>query len=232
MKIIYNPENSKSRWLGYFDLLGTKDLLVSNEIYKVFSSYQNALEKLDNWQSNHSCISYAWFSDTFIIYTENDSEEEFTKIEMVCRWFSFSLINNEIPLRGSLSCGDFYSDHDNGIFLGPALVEAHEYGEDQKWLGFILSPSTVKKLSEYSVSVEQLLNYRRYQIPFKKHVNGGPECRACVLGNLAQFAGGDNPFLRKLERMLEMQSDPAVISKYENTLDFMRKYRLVPSVGS
>ncbi len=232
MEIHYDPENAKNRWLAYFDLLGTKNLFASKDIYRVFSAYQTALEKLASWKDRHSCVSYSWFSDTFIIYTEDESAESFAAIEMVCRWFIFSLIREKIPLRGALSCGEFYVDEDSKIFLGQALLESYEYGENQDWLGFILSPSSVVKLNALSLPIEERLNYCYYEIPFKKNVDPPVKCAVFMLGNLVVLSNGENPLLAKLEEMLKLQTDTAIIKNYTNTIKFIHERRRIPSAVS
>ena len=228
MTIHYDQENTKIRWLGYFDLLGTKDLLLSKDICKVFSAYKVALEKLESWKERHVCVSYSWFSDTFIIYTENESSESFAAIEMVCRWFVFSLIREKIPVRGALSCGDFYVDEINKIFLGKALLDAYEYGENQDWIGFMLAPSSIERLAEIFLPIEERLNYCYYDIPFKKSIDPSVKCAAFMLGNLVLYRNGKNPILEKLEEMLKVQSDIRIINKYQKTIKFIHEKMRIP----
>lgn len=231
MEIYYDAENSKNRWLAYFDLLGTKNLVASKDIYSVFAAYQMAFEKLARWKERHSCVSYSWFSDTFIIYTDDESAESFEAIEMVCRWFIFSLITKKIPLRGALSCGELYVDENRKIFLGKALLESYEYGENQDWLGFILSPSSVERLETLSLPIEERLNYCYYEIPFKKSIDPTVKCAAFMLGNLVVFGGsGKNPLLEKIEEMLKSQREKGIIKKYTNTIEFIHNRSRIPGL--
>ncbi len=218
-----------ARWLGYFDLLGTSELIRSKKIYEVFDAYQLALERLDSWKKRHNRIRHSWFSDTFILYSEDDSAESFYEIEIVCRWFMFSLILQRIPARGSLSCGEFYADDENHIYIGEALLDAYESGENQDWIGFILTPKSISKLSELDLDIKERLNYALYEVPFKKPV-GDKQYAACILGNWVTLSDGGNPLTSRLEEMESKQVDVQVKSKYQRTLKFIENNkRYVPT---
>jgi hypothetical protein len=144
----YNPACSRSRWLGYFDLLGTRQLIRSGDHFQVFSVYDRAVREVTHWNSRLPQIRRAWFSDTFLIYSDSDAASDFGEMDMISRWFVHFLILAEIPVRGAIACGGFYADTSNQVYFGQALVEAYEYGEAQDWIGFLLCPSAVVRLDE------------------------------------------------------------------------------------
>ena len=162
-----NTECNALRWLGYFDLLGTSELIRSGKTFEVLTAYQDACEQLARWSTRHASVYHAWFSDTFIMYSDNDSLEAFSSIEMVCRWFVFALLRRRIPVRGAISCGQFYADRAKNLYVGAALLDAYEWGENQNWIGFILSPSTEKKFQGLDLPVEVRKDYVKYAVPFK-----------------------------------------------------------------
>lgn len=222
--VYFEQDKMKSRWLGYFDLLGTSELIRLKKINEVFDAYQTALEKLDSWKKRHSRIHYSWFSDTFIIYSEEDTAEAFSEIEMVCRWFVFSLILQRIPVRGALSCGEFYADDENQIYIGEALLDAYEAGENQDWIGFILTPRSTLKLREIGLNVEERLNYAFYDVPFKKTVTDS-KYAACILGNWVSLRNDENPLKSRLQEMESKQVDEKIKSKYRRTLEFIKEHK-------
>ena len=211
-----------ARWVAYFDLLGTRDLVTSGSIFRVFNIYKQALEQL----SRHFQVSYTWFSDTFLLYTPDESDESFTDIDKVSRWFTYLLIWKRIPVRGALTYGDLYADQDSGVYLGQALVDSYTWGENQDWLGFVLTPQAVLRLSELGLEVSELLNYRHYSVPFKQQVDvSETEYAACFLGNWIR-SGSDrrNQLIGTLEKMIRPRMPGSVRRKYENTLTFLRHF--------
>lgn len=222
----YEPDNCKTRWLGYFDLLGTSELIRTGKATTVFLAYQDALKELGEWQGRHAEVNHAWFSDTFILFTEDDSVESFGAIERVCRWFVSSLLLRQIPVRGSMSCGELYVDHSNSIYLGLALLEAYEWGECQDWIGFLLCPSSITKLTDLKLPVSERLHYVQCEIPLKNK-EASPNMRACVLGNWLP-KNRQEVLLANFEQMKAGQSDHRVRKKYDRTIEFILKHKRKP----
>lgn len=230
--ICFNPQNGGIRWLAYFDLLGTTDMIKSGKTHKVFSAYRTASEKLDGWKQRHPQISQCWFSDTFLLYSEDGTAESFAAIEMVSRWFVFALLREKIPVRGSLAIGDFYADPENGIYLGEALVEAHDWGENQDWIGYILTPSATSRLEVLNLPVNERLNYRKYEVPLKKPHPQSEDVAACVVGNWALLSGVRNPLIERLREMLKQQHDDRIVQKYLRTIAFLEKHQRMSTANN
>jgi len=223
IEIWYDSANNSHRWLGYFDLLGIRALIESRPHFYVFTVYASAIEEATKNLARQPTVSFVCFSDTFLIYTSDDSAQNFTLIDQVSRWFVYSLlINDSIPVRGAISCGDFYADRSSNLYFGPALVEAYEYGEAQDWIGFLLSPSAVARLDSLGIPAGEPLNYAYWNVPFKtgkkKLISKLP---ACILGQWSEI-NGKNPCLEKLDelkRCVKLQD----VGKYEKAIQFIEK---------
>lgn len=214
------------RWFAYFDLLGFSSLVRTNEIHRVLPNYEKALGAIEEkaGPKRPKGISYSWFSDTFIIFTKGSSLSEFVLIEQASRLFFQKLILNKIAVRGALSYGDLYSQKEENIFLGEALIDAYEYGEQQNWLNFIVTPSAYDALLNLDFPMEKRAHYRRVEQdgvithPKKENVfafafhNG-------LVNNI-------NPFLTALNSMKE-QSPKSVHKKYDCTIQFINKHAWV-----
>jgi hypothetical protein len=223
IEIWYNPANDSHRWLGYFDLLGTRTLIKSHDHFYVFTVYATAIEEAKKTLACQPAVSSVWFSDTFLIYTSDDSAQNFAFIDQVSRWFVYFLLTTaSIPVRGAISCGDFYADRSRNLYFGPALVEAYEYGEAQDWIGFLLGPSAVTRLNSLGIPAGEHLNYAYWNIPFKnrkgKLISKLP---ACILGQWIEI-NGKNPCLEKLyklKRCVKLKD----VGKYEKAIKFIEK---------
>ncbi len=136
------------RWISYFDFLGFRHEVEETHLDLIMSKYKKALNKTESIIGNRSKygIYYTWFSDTFVIYSKDDSLESYTWIEQATRHFMLGILESEIPLRGALTNGEFYVDKEQGIYIGKGLIEAYDYCEGQNWLGFIISPKAYKRL--------------------------------------------------------------------------------------
>ncbi|MCX7221288.1 MAG: hypothetical protein NTY70_20900, partial [Burkholderiales bacterium] len=156
----------------------------------------------------------------FIIHSRSDSLQDFVHVESAARVFFQLLILKKIPVRGCISHGKLYSQAQKNIFVGPALIEAHHYGEALNWVGFCLAPSVEKKL-KYELPLENRAHYRK--------VDDRSILRKAKAAHLYAFAfnngtvNGKNPYKKALESMRE--SAPSEVDiKYANSLEFLEKY--------
>ena len=166
-QIEYNEKYQSTRWIGYFDLLGTKELIRENIHPKVFKVYSKAIEEFQKWKDNLPDIQPIWFSDTFIIYSEDRSISGFSELDHISRWFYYYLIMEQIPVWGAISYGQFYADKNNHLFFGESLIEAYIYSEAQDWLGLILCPSAEHILNSQGFFSNQSSAYAYTDIPCK-----------------------------------------------------------------
>ena len=224
-EIWYNQDNYSRRWLGYFDLLGTRALIKSHAHSDVFDVYARAIEKAIKVAEAQKCqptVSPVWFSDTFLVYTLDDSGQNFSIIDQFSRWFVYFLIEASIPVRGALSCGDFYADKSSSLYFGSALIEAYEYSEAQDWIGFLLCPSAVSRLDSLGIPAGERLNYAYWDVPFKTGRKiPTSKLPACILGQWLE-TNGENLCLNKL-RDLKGRVAPEYIGKYQNAIEFIEK---------
>lgn len=219
----YRPLRYRNRWFAYLDLLGFTNLVNSRTIEEVIPVYSEALIRMRRACSlgvKEAGLLSSWFSDTFIIYTRSDSLEDFVHLESAARNFFQLLITKEIPVRGCISHGKLYSQSRKNIFIGPALIEAHTYGEELNWVGFCLAPSVEKKL-KHDLSIGQRFCYRK--------VSDKQILRKAKADYLYAYAfnngkvNGKNHFRKTLEKM-KQEAPPEVHVKYDNTLEFIDRY--------
>jgi len=85
--ILYSPDYNAKRWVAYFDFLGTKKLIETGEHRKIFSIYTEAMEEVKTRNKTLKCVEHAWFSDTFIFYTDDESISSWGELEHLGRWF-------------------------------------------------------------------------------------------------------------------------------------------------
>jgi len=221
----FDPENLRTRWVAYFDLLGITELLNSNRIISVFEAYSLALKELGRGAGEPERLGRAWFSDTFVLWSKDDSPEGFRDLDLVARWFTYFLLQQKVPFRGAISCGEMYVDERHRLFFGKALLEAYQYGEAQDWIGLVLTPSAAESLQRLGLLVEERWNYVLWDVPLKS-VDGARIKRlgACLLGGWIEL-NGRNPCADQLRKMMERLEEHAVVQKYVRTLDFIAANR-------
>lgn len=178
-----------NRWFAYFDLLGFKNKVLNHELGDVLPLYEQVLENIKNSVGNLEVkgISYSWFSDTFIVFSRGSTEEEFRAIEKIASDFFGKLIIQGIPVRGSLTYGELYSQKQKNTFLGKALIDAYEYGERQQWLGFILTPMVYEYFNKNNSGF-----WRKHIEPNYLDVSCNVSIRHSVCKHVYAFSFNDN----------------------------------------
>ncbi len=206
------------KWISYIDLLGVKELIDKNNWIQVFEVYSDVIEKF-TIRHRVTNINQIWFSDTFLVYSSDNSIQSLDNVRALTELFIHRLIFSEIPFTGAMSCGEFYADKDNNLFFGKALIEAHSFGENQNWIGFILCPSAIEQMAINNRPAENM-HYAYWKIPYKTRSSVLPDkLPAYILGNSRSMKRN----IEKLEKMRDQNSDKKVIKKYKNTLDFISK---------
>jgi hypothetical protein len=215
---LFDDNLNRDRWIGYFDLLGIRSLVKSGDVFRVFSAYADAQKEARRVDPGK--VGVFWFSDSFIFYSRDGSASDFVSIELICRWFCYFLTLKHIPVRGAISCGAMYVDDAHNLFFGPGLIDAYEYGESQDWIGFLLTPSAVKRLDEVGLPANERLDYAYWRILFK--TDFAPEehdLPACL------FAGPTDSSVRDscMAALAAMKAaaPQKVAAKYENTVTFL-----------
>jgi hypothetical protein len=221
-------EDYSDRWVSYFDLLGFSKIVNKGSWIDVWLPYSEAIKEVKKEYGFEPPVERIWFSDTFIFYSTDDEKQSFPSFEEISRSFIYRLTERGIPVRGAMSFGKFYANKENNIFFGPALVEAYKYGEQQDWIGFILTPSAVSQMEKIGLPICERLNYAYWDIPFKS--SGQPKFTPLPFTNLpAYIIGGNihingrNICLEKLQQISNslLESKNHEYIKYENAIRFI-----------
>jgi hypothetical protein len=219
------------RWVACVDLLGFSQTVRQGDWPSIISVYEQSLEQLVDGAGHRLHVDHAWFSDTFLLYTSDDSAASFADIEMRTRFFVQGLLLRHIPMRGALSCGDFFAHPDSTVFIGPALVDAYRLCEDQDWIGFVLSPSAIEQMKAVGLPPDDRLNYRYWPVPRKTGTSPGGTLLAMVLGGL-KLAHQINHCREAISHMRKRVAKDHVRRKYDRALEFLEKcgtVRILPN---
>jgi hypothetical protein len=222
------------KWVACFDLLGFSQE-THNSILNAFCLVERCLLEAQQNSTFRRNVGCAWFSDTFLFYTSNDSESSFDAVEFVSRNFFEMAILRNIPLRGAMSCDEFYADETNRIFIGRALVDAFRLGEKCNWVGYVLCPSAVCQIEKLTIDARRIsyTHYKLWDVPTKKKTlrNAEPleEVVAESSERMSALLCGDHnnngeDFMRQFKAMSESTVSPKEKRKYTNSIQFLNHF--------
>ncbi|MDP1571494.1 MAG: hypothetical protein Q8L86_15985 [Vicinamibacterales bacterium] len=211
------------RWFCYFDLLGFSRLAEDQDVDEIIPTYEDVVRQVEEQTGAKSKlgVSSSWFSDTFIFFSRGGTDREFAAIEQAGRLFFQGLLAKRIPVRGALTYGKLYSRVDKNIFVGPALIDAYQYGECQNWVGFILTPSVHSRCRGTVLDLDQRPHYRR--VESAKILRGKPHENVYAFTFSNVSVGGKNPYLGYIREM-RGAAGPEHRKKYDNTEAFLLRH--------
>ena len=224
----FDPQHDRVRWVAYFDLLGMRERIRQGDHLGVFEAYQQVIEYLESRRQSHARVGFTWFSDTFVLTTVDDSGPSFSELEQVARLFMYFMLRAHLPLRGAMAHGSMYCDHRARILIGQAMVEAHDYGESQDWIGLLICPSAEAAMDRLGLAVAERLDYAHWQPVWKagKTPSGAPaRVGACLLGRIID--GRSNSDLIETLRGMALRCPARDRPKYERAIQFVLDHRRV-----
>lgn len=213
-------------WVACFDILGFKNLVAfeddeSLQITFLIEDYEKTLEHLRT-----SCkpyqegdIEYCWLSDTFVIFSRNDSARSYAVLQQAAKHFITECTYSKIPIRGAISVGHITRSKDNRSFMGKAFIDAFVYAEDQDWIGLLLTPTAIEKANSYGLFPERHDFVKSAKIPMRKCKNSGVMAYRFQNGS----ANFPSPLLPMLSQMKQSSAEHHH-KKYDGTMQFIEEH--------
>ncbi len=181
------------RMVAVCDILGFTGLLDSRPLQQVVSShldyFRRALDfavrqrkAADNVISlsalrEQQRVGVAWFSDTVLLYSLGDSDEDCRRVIETVAWLLFvTMFKSTTRIRAGIGYGELYVDAANEVFIGPAIVDAHRLEKAQEWAGGALTESAAKRIPPAVADDWKERYFSWYLVPYRvplKRQGGG-----------------------------------------------------------
>jgi hypothetical protein len=95
----------------------------------------------------HARIGVAWFSDTILLYTKEDSDDAVRELVNAVAWLLFeTIVTGAMRIRGGIAYGEAHIDAENSLFVGGPIIDAYLLEKDQEWSGAALTPAAVERI--------------------------------------------------------------------------------------
>ncbi len=164
--MLYFEKMKKKSLVAVCDILGFKNLIMNNNVEDVANhsikflkrSLQHSLTHEDYFAEElsmpelkaQSKIGFAIFSDTILLYTREDTDEDCRILLETCGWLLFeNIFNISTRLRIGISYGETFINEDEDIYIGKAIVEAHELEKKQEWAGGALTEKAENRIPDF-----------------------------------------------------------------------------------
>lgn len=180
---------TRNRFVVFLDIMGFKDRVARNsaetlydeltEFNKDITNIINEVQQIkmdelpkDNSSGNgvikseteNNGIMLAQFSDSIVLFSQNDSKEDLLVICDVAAKIIKTAIhrNHPIPLKGALAEGIITCDMSKQLFFGQALIDAYLLEENVQYYGIV-----VHHTAEQSILDSKSDLFHNVKVPLK-----------------------------------------------------------------
>jgi hypothetical protein len=213
----------RDAWVSSFDILGFKNLAnVKGDSFAaqlVRDDYERVLEHLASSADMRALgtVSYLWLSDTFVLFTTDDSSASYRLIQFAAKHFIEECLYSGVPIRGAISVGSIVTSDDNRSIMGEAFIDAFVTGEDQNWIGLLLSARAISRVRSLGLDPARHDFVSSPSIPMRKLK--ADDVMAYRFQNGA--ANYESPLLHTLASM-KQGADSRNVGKYDRTCEFIK----------
>ena len=149
---------ARPRYVAHVDMLGMSGLTVRNprlawaaaskmtEAKKKVLAYSLTVDGRNVLIAEH--VAAFTFSDTILLFTKGDDSDDLRGLLIVCLELFAQVLHGSIPVRMGIAHGLFVFNGDEGLFVGPPLVEAYKLGEEAQWIGAVVDDTVATRTGE------------------------------------------------------------------------------------
>lgn len=232
------------RFITYFDLLGYRNFLERNEstihkrvIEQFYVHIDSALNRTGKYHKSENgnfvndltgkIVSFANYSDTVILWTETDTEDEFNAILEASHECNWRMNLYHFPIRGILIYDELfpmnYSSSNKGYhvntFFGKGLIKAHDGAEKQQWAGMVIDDSVIEKITNNENIKNKCVSY---DIPYKDGTHTQYAMKLAINLNDTSLKNTIKDIENNFKRHNKWDNDvPSLKEKLKNTIDFI-----------
>jgi len=226
---------SENRMVAVCDILGYSNLvrehslqeLIKYHLGNIFNIVESSIPSNDKNSISPTqldllrtgIVGHVSFSDTVIIYSLNDDRDGRKNVlDAVYRLLCIPMNTPYYRYRVGIAYGEMHVDRDKGIYIGKALIEAHDLEICQEWSGASLTESAANMFKDYCPENSMLVDY---DVPVK----GNTTKRLTVLNwTLAnhQIVRGQKNWMWRAEKgqRVSCYKKPEIEQKVRNTEKF------------
>lgn len=150
-----------NRFVAFIDIMGFTDMVMRKEtkeihdmmltMHKIVHSNHGYLADGPGVQVHQTVdnVRSTMYSDSIMLYTENDSEREFHLFMMALGGVIANMYMMGIPFKGAIAHGELVIDEVHSIYFGQPIIDAYHLQNEVKFYGVICHDSAERKFFKY-----------------------------------------------------------------------------------
>lgn len=219
---------ARKRYVGFLDIMGFKDMVArsnSQRIYEMMRKVNNSINRTTKYfasdidNKSKSKVLIMTYSDSIMIYSEDDSEDSQVFFLNSIANLSEELFTQEIPFKGAVAFGNMTIDLVNSIYFGQPLIDAYELQNELNFYGIVVHSSA--EFRNQFTDDELIV---QYDCPFKTGIARHSTVAPIMFG-LDNFINTDYIKLIKSVERLRKGTSGAIRKYIDNTLLYLEQVK-------
>ena len=154
---------TRERFVVFLDIMGFKDIVRSNpkhdELKKRLGELNDSINKLIKEEEATSIIELVQFSDSIILFTKNNTNEQLVKLVSIVCLIMQEAIELKFAMKGAIAKGVLTCDSNKKVYFGQAQIDAYLLEENVWYYGIVVhhsAQSDVEKINKNYISTLEL----------------------------------------------------------------------------
>lgn len=162
-EISQDDNETRERFVVFLDIMGFKDIVRSNpkhdELKKRLGELNDSINELIKEEEATSIIELVQFSDSIILFTKNNTNEQLVKLVSIVCLIMQEAIELKFAMKGAIAKGVLTCDSNKKVYFGQAQIDAYLLEENVWYYGIVVhhsAQSDVEKINENYISTLEL----------------------------------------------------------------------------
>lgn len=246
--------NKMKTLIAFFDLLGFKEFILSNDDATISHYMENILVRVELSLSDQktqkkgdmvvaniqNTVTHCTnFSDSFVFWIEDLNQEAIDDFFGVVYRFNSIMTTSIMPVRGAIvlaSIGWRIDQQKNikgakynvNMAYGKGIIEAYTLSEGQNWAGAIIDPLIFDERENKGINVTEIkAKFVPYEVPLKENTKGNYLALRLVKDKTypKTFADNVSKGIRASFKIKAGENVPETVqAKYDNTIKFLNSF--------
>ncbi len=154
-------EVTTNRFVAFLDIMGFKDMVMRSthgamltKMIEITAAYHGVQNKVDKGMVGKYAgvnLFVTSFSDSVVIFSDNDSEKSFDLFLQATRHIFTTTVHSGIPMKGAIAYGETTVDRNKNLYFGQSIIDAYLLQEEVNYYGVVFHNTVDLYLHENSI---------------------------------------------------------------------------------
>lgn len=166
-KKLITGASTGERFIAFLDILGFKDRVARSNHKDILENLRKLTNFISECLPTDGSIMFTIFSDSIILYSNNNNKSQFITLTDVCKKTVAKSIELGFPIKGAISCGKFTAlSSEKQLYFGQPLIDAYELEESIVIYGVAIHHTAESMVEQLKGKIKE--NFYDIEVPLKQ----------------------------------------------------------------